>query len=239
MPFLSNKSALITGATKGMGLAIAEKLAECGCNLVLVARTEESLEALKRRLQTAFPRIEIQYVVCDFSDADQLGDLIRWTEKQVPHLDILINNVGIFKPISLLNESEEDFELQMRINYHTPHRLSRSIAKNMCKNGSGHIITISSIASREPVWSAGSYTVTKYAVRGLTRVLRDEVRSYGVKVTEIIPGSTLTSSWEGTTIPADRFILPADIAEAAAMCLQLSKGAHVEEIVIKPQHGNN
>lgn len=236
---LINQTALITGATKGMGHAIAEKLAECGCNLLLSARSSETLETLKYQLENRYSGITVQYFACDFGDSKQLAGLIHWIEERFPGLDILVNNVGIFRPVSLLNESDEDFDLQMRVNYHTPHRLSRSIARNMCKNGKGHIFNISSIASREPVSSAGTYTVTKYAVRGLTQVLRDEVRPHGVKVTEIIPGSTLTSSWEGTSVSADQFILPADIATAVAACLQLSAGAHVDEIVIKPQYGNS
>jgi len=239
MPLFTDKTALITGATKGMGLAIAEKLAEYGCNLVLSARNHESLETLKQRLEENHPGIIVQYFACDFADNEQLTGLIRWIEQQMPHLDILVNNVGIFRPVSLLNESDEDFNRQMQINYHTPHRLCRSVARNMCKNRKGHIFNISSIASRAPVSSAGTYTVTKYAIRGLTQVLRDEVRPHGVKVTEIIPGSTLTASWEGTTVAADQFILPTDIATAIVTCLQLSVGAHVDEIVIKPQYGNS
>lgn len=239
MRLLTDQTALITGATKGMGLAIAEKLAEYGCNLLLSARNGETLETLKLRLEESHPGITVQHFACDFADNDQLTELISWIEQRVPQLNILVNNVGIFRPVSLLNESDEDFDLQMHINYHTPHRLSRSVARNMCRNGRGHIFNISSIASREPVSSAGTYTVTKYAVRGLTQVLRDEVRPHGVKVTEIIPGSTLTSSWEDTTVPADQFILPTDIAIAIVTCLQLSAGAHVDEIVIKPQYGNS
>jgi len=239
MPLFTDKTALITGATKGMGLAIAEKLAECGCNLLLSARNRESLETLKIRLEESNPDITVQYFACDFGDNEQLTKLIHWVEERILRVDILVNNVGIFRPVSLLNESDEDFDLQMQINYRTPHRLSRSVARSMCKNRKGHIFNISSIASREPVSSAATYTVTKYAVRGLTQVLRDEVRPYGIKVTEIIPGSTLTASWEGTTVPADQFILPTDIATAIVTCLQVSVGAHVDEIVIKPQYGNS
>src|SRR5690606_28445377 len=115
----------------------------------------------------------------------------------------------------------------------------RAIGRSMRGNRHGHIFNISSIASREPVPSAGTYTVTKFAVRGLTHVLREELRPHNVKVTEIIPGSTLTSAWEGTEIPAKQFILPADIAEAIVTCLRMSDDANVEEIVIKPRYGNH
>ena len=235
MQLLINQTALITGATKGMGLAIAETFAAAGCNLLLIARHSETLETLKIRLEESNSNIQVRYFACDFGDRVQLTEFIRWVEEEIPDLDILVNNVGIFRPVSLLNESEEDFALQMRINYETPHRLSRTVARLMCENRKGHIFNISSIASREPVSAAGTYTVTKYAVRGLTQVLRDEVRPHGVKVTEIIPGSTLTASWEGTTVSPDDFIQPTDIATAVETCLRLSAGAHVEEIVVKPQ----
>lgn len=238
MPHLINKTALITGATKGMGLAIAERLAHLGCNLLLSARNGDALETLKIQLEKNNPSINIQYLACDFSDRAQLHALVKWLEGATIDLDILINNVGVFHPVSILDESDQDFDRQMHINYYTPHLLSRAVGRRMRENRSGHIFNISSIASREPVSAAGTYTVTKYAVMGLTHILRDELRPYGVKVTEIIPGSTLTSSWEGTDIAADQFILPADIATAIVTCLQMSEGANVDEMVIKPRFGN-
>ncbi len=235
---LTSKTALITGATKGMGRAAAEQLGQLGCHLLLTARDANALERLKNQLETTNPGINVQYMACDFAERAQLQGLIEWVERNVEALDILINNVGIFRPVSILDETDEDFDIQMQVNYYTPHLLSRAIGRNMRKHRKGHMFNISSIASREPVSAAGTYTVTKYAVMGLTHVLRDELRQYGVKVTEIVPGSTLTSSWEGTEIPADQFVLPEDVASAIVGCLQLSSGANVEELIIKPKYGN-
>lgn len=235
----THRTALITGATKGMGLAITNKLAAVGCNLLLTARNTDELKSLKTTLESQHTDITVQYMACDVADAGQLDALLEWVSGMVTGPDILINNVGIFIPVSILEETEADFEQQMQVNYYTPHRLSRAIGRSMRERRHGHIFNISSIASREPVSSAGTYTVTKFAVMGLTHVLRDELRPYDVKVTEIIPGSTLTSSWEGTEIPAERLILPADIAEAVVTCLRMSDGANVEEIVIKPKYGNS
>ncbi|SEK32769.1 SDR family NAD(P)-dependent oxidoreductase [Parapedobacter koreensis] len=238
MSTLVNQKALITGATKGMGLAIAEKLASLGCHLLLSARDGQALGALKATLENDYPNIQVQYLACDFADGTQLEQLTEWIDRVAPDLTILINNAGIFRPVSLFDESTEDFEMQMHVNYHTPHLLSRIVGRNMQKNRKGHIFNISSIASRKPVASAATYTVTKYAVMGLTHILREALGPYGVKVTEVIPGSTLTSSWEGTTVPADRFVLPTDIADAIATCLQMSPGANVDEIVVTPKFGN-
>ena len=239
MSLYNNYTALITGATKGMGRTIAEKLAQSGYNLLLIARDNQALEALKGKLETLHVGINVAYLTCDFSKHEQVSTLITTIENLATDVDILVNNVGIFKPASILDESDADFNQQMQINYYTPHLLSRAIGRRMRQNRHGHIFNISSIASREPVSSAGTYTVTKFAVRGLTHVLRDELKPYDVKVTEIIPGSTLTSSWEGTEVPADEFILATDIAEAIVTCLRMSKGANVDEIVIKPKYGNS
>src|SRR5690606_6887263 len=132
-------------------------------------------------------------------------------------------------PVSVLDETEADFEQQLLVNYVAPHRLSRTIGRIMRQNRRGHIFNISSIASREPVSDAGTYTVTKFAVRGLTYVLREELRLHDVKVTDIIPPSPLTSKWGGTDVPANQFILPEGIAAAIVACLGMSDGAGVEE----------
>jgi len=238
MPQSTRYTAFITGATKGIGLAITHKLATLGYHLLLTARSTEELETLKTALESQHAGISVQYRACDVTVSSQLDGLINWVTGMAKAPHILINNVGIFKPVSVLDETDDDFQQQLRVNYITPHLLSRAIGRRMRENRRGHIFNISSIASREPVSAAGTYTVTKFAVKGLTHVLREELRPHDVKVTEIIPGSTLTSSWEGTEIPADRFVLPADIAEAIVTCLRMSNGANVEEIVIKPRYGN-
>jgi Short-chain dehydrogenases of various substrate specificities len=234
----NNQKALVTGATKGIGRAIAEKLAASGYDLVVSARDMGALETLKSMLESRHAGISVTPYACDFRDSIQRKEFVRWIDLHYAQIDVLINNAGIFKPVSLLDESDEDFTDQMSVNYYTAHLLARTVGRNMRKHRKGHIFMVSSIASREPVAAAGTYTVTKYAVSGLTHVLRDELRQHDVKVTEIIPGSTLTSSWAGTTIPSERFILPADIAEAVLTCLRMSKGASVEQIVIKPRYGN-
>jgi short-subunit dehydrogenase len=107
----------------------------------------------------------------------------------------------------------------------------------MRDRSSGHIINIASIAAIKPIVTAGSYSVTKFALLGLTRVLREELMQYNVKVTAILPGSTLTASWDGTTLPSGRFVLPEDVANAVLMSLQASAGAQVDEVIIRPVQG--
>jgi hypothetical protein len=101
----------------------------------------------------------------------------------------------------------------------------------------GHIVTICSVAALDPIAAAGTYSVTKIALLGLSKVMRLEMQPYNVKVTAVIPGSTLTNSWAGTTINQDKFVLPEDIASAIVNIYNMSKGANVDEIIIRPSTG--
>ncbi|SEN36765.1 hypothetical protein SAMN05216436_11535 [bacterium A37T11] len=228
-----NKLALVTGATKGMGLAISRMLAAEGFHLVLSARSYLDLDVLKNELENRHG-VRVYPYVCDFLEYSELVRMVDEVMAIFKNLDVLVNNVGIYRQVSLLDESDSDFYDQWQVNFKTAYYLCKQIGKSMRARKSGHIFNISSIASREPVVAAGSYTITKFAVAGLTAVLRLELAPYGVKVTEVIPGSTLTASWDGEQVEKDTFILPEDVASAVRACLLMSKGAHVNEIIIKP-----
>lgn len=232
---ISNKYALVTGATRGIGRAIAEQLAAQGYDLLLVSRSEKDLAGMKSGLQVLYPGIDVRYYPADLSDLDQIRQVGDWAVKMAPV--VFVSNAGIFTPVSLLNEAEDSFLPQFYLNYYAAHSLSIKIARKMKQVRQGHLFIISSTASRQPV-KAGAYTVTKFALNGLTHVLRDELREAGIKVTEIIPGSTRTSSWDGTDHPEERFVKPEEIAKAVGLCLEMGAGTNVEEIVIKPQKDN-
>ena len=102
----------------------------------------------------------------------------------------------------------------------------------------GHIFNICSIAGIQPFVNSGSYCVSKYALLGLTKVLREELMEHHVRVTAILPGATLTNSWSGTDLPKDRFVAPEDVASAVINCLRMTEGANVDEILIRPLKGN-
>jgi short-subunit dehydrogenase len=234
MSVLNGKSALVTGASKGMGKAIALALATKGYDLALCARNIETLQEVENEIQKKNPSVKVFLKTCDFSIAKEVEQLATWVETHFPVLDVLVNNVGMYERVSLLKEGPNVFNNHMQVNLYTPHFLSNYFGQIMRDAGKGHIFNITSIASREPVPAAGAYTITKFALEGLTKVLREELRKSGVKVTEIIPGSTLTSSWEGTEISAEEFVLPEDIAKVLVTCLSLSSGANIEEVIIRP-----
>jgi len=226
--------ALITGATKGIGRSIAYALAREGYHLMLVARTENDLQALTVALRSDFPTIEIDYTVTDCKDHEQVKRLAAITAERFPAIHILINNVGLFIPGGFLEEKEEALADHWAVNVHCTYYLSVYFGKKMCARGDGHIFNIGSIAGKIPFAKAASYSVTKYAVHGLTAVLRQEFGTYGVRVTEIIPGSTFTSSWAGTSIPEEKFVAADDIAAAIIQCLKMHTGTNVDEIIIRP-----
>lgn len=225
-------NAIITGATKGIGKAIAVKLAEAGYNLGVCARNHDDLRDLSREL--APTGVKIFYQAVDCSNKEQVYEFCAALETEFGTIDVLVNNAGIFLPGSLLDEEDERFEYQQLLNLNSAYYLSKYVGKMMRTQGFGHIFTICSEASKETKQNGGSYSVTKSALLSLNHVLRQELSKYNVKVTAILPGSTLTASWEGTEIPAGSFIQPEDIADTLHTVLNLSSGVNVEEIILKP-----
>jgi len=237
MDTIKDKFALVTGATKGMGRAISFALVQEGYALIACARSQANLDQLQNDIQKSTPASDVYLQPCDFSDPAQVITLLAWIKTMGFQIDVLVNNVGVFIPGRLLDEPEDQLAKHLQINLFASHHLSVAIGRQMRNRKSGHIININSVASREAVVSAASYTISKYALAGLTAVLRQELKDDNVKVTEIIPGSTLTSSWEGTAVPKEDFILPEDIAQSVISILNMSAGASVDEITLRPIKG--
>lgn len=225
-------NAVITGATKGIGRAIAIKLAENGYDLAICSRNESDLQVFVKDL--AHTGVNILAYPADCSNKKALYAFCKAVSAQMPVVDVLVNNAGLFLPGLMLDEADDAFENQLNLNLLAPYYLSKYFGKMMREQRSGHIFNICSIASKEVVENAGAYSVTKSALLSLNNVTRKELSPYNVKVTAILPGSTLTASWEGTTIPAERFVQPEDIANTINAILHLSNGVNVDEITLKP-----
>lgn len=230
-------NAVITGATKGMGRAIAIKLASAGYNLVICSRDQSEIDSFCQELMSQNPSIRAAGLSTNCAEPTQVTAFANFVQQHFQRVDVLINNVGIFHPGSILDEDTRVMETQFQVNFNTAYTLCREFGRQMRENKTGHIINICSVAAINPVAEAGSYTVTKFALLGLTKVLRLELMPHNVKVTAILPGSTLTSSWEGTSLPADRLIASEDVANAVLYCLKTSKGANPDEIIISPLAG--
>lgn len=228
---------LITGATKGIGRAIALKMASKGYNLALCARNIDDLMEFKSEIFKINPSIKVYIKSVDCSVKHEVVSFAGNAIKEFGFIDVLINNAGIFKPQAILDEIDDNLQEHLNVNLLAPYYLYKNIAPLMRKEQKGTIINICSVASKEIIVNAGSYCVTKAALLSLNNVMREEMMGNGVRVTAILPGSTLTSSWDGTTISSDRFVQAQDIAEAVNSILELSTGANIEEIIIKPLKG--
>lgn len=225
-------NAVITGASKGIGKAIALKLAENGYNLAICARNEVELQALASELRMF--GVRVLAVATDCSLKEEVLTFFERVATEMPSVDVLVNNVGIFLPGDIIEEDDEIFEKQQLLNVNAAYYLSKKFGKMMRDVKYGHIFNICSIASMQVVEGAGSYSVTKAAMLSLNNVLRAALAEYNVKVTAILPGSTLTASWQGTTIAHETFVQPEDVANSLYSILNLSSGVNVDELILTP-----
>lgn len=229
---------IITGATKGMGHAIAEKFAEAGYSLVVCARSEEDLEKLKKNFSERFPSVSVETKVADIGDANQIKDFGKWILTSGFTPDILVNNAGYFIPGTIYNEEEGTLQKMMNVNLNSAYYLTRALLPAMMERKRGHIFNICSIASFKPMADVGSYGISKFALYGFTKHLREEMKPYEIKVTAVLPGATYTSSWEGSDIEPGRILEADDVAKMVFASSQLSAAAVVEDIILRPQLGD-
>jgi 3-oxoacyl-[acyl-carrier protein] reductase len=230
------KSILITGSTKGIGNAIAHKFAANNYNLILIARSDKDLQEQKKNLMVDHT-IDILCISADLSEKRQIQKILDILNENSINPDIIVNNLGVYQPSTIFDEDDIVMEKMMNINYYSGYYLTKALLTPMLERNSGHIFSICSVANINPVKQAFAYTISKYAVYGFIKSLRESLIETDIKTTAIIPGSTLTASWDGTTVDSERFIMADDIAEAIFMAANLSKGACLEEIIIRPQHG--
>lgn len=233
-----NPLAVITGGTKGIGRALAERFMSGGYDIITCARNAADLSALQAEMTRRFPHLTLSYLPADLSRRDDLNAFARFVanEKRVP--EVLINNTGVFYPGQIHDEPEGTLEKSIETNLYSAYHLTRAIVPGMITHKKGHIFNICSTASIMAYPNGGSYSISKFALLGMTKTLRAELKKYEVKVTAVLPGATLTDSWNGVDLPAERFIDPMDVAEAVWSASQLSHRAVVEEILIRPQLGD-
>ena len=228
----------ITGATKGMGRAIAFRFARAGLDVAVTARTERDVLDLKNALQKDYPKIEVLALTADVSSKEDIGRLAERIKKEWGSLDLLVNNAGIFLQDNLLEEPESNLDRSLQVNLYGPYRLCRQLVPMMIEARKGHIINICSVASKISFPNAGSYVISKHALLGLTRALRMELKEKHIKVTALMPGATWTASWEGADIPQDRIMPVEDIAEAVFAVWTMGPSTVVEEMQLRPQLGD-
>jgi short-subunit dehydrogenase len=234
-----SKYAIVTGATKGLGRAIAEKLAAEGFHLCVCARSQSDLDAMQTAWAAMPNGVQLYTLAADLSKKEEVQGFARFClEKCADSPQIVVNNTGAYKPGGVLQEPDGQLEWMMETNLYSAYYLTKILAPSMLATGKGHIFNICSIASLVALPGGGSYTVTKFAMLGWSKALRDELKNTGVKVTSIMPGATWSDSWRGVDLPESRLMQATDIADTLWSAYQLSPSAVVEEIVLRPQLGD-
>lgn len=231
-------NAIITGAGKGIGKAIALKLAQQGCHLAICARTEADLLQLQTHITQMHPGVNILAKPVDVSNRDQLILFAKECLTYFSTIDILVNNAGFFRPGTIHEEEEGLLEQLMSTNLYSAYHLTRQIVPTMKQQHKGHIFNICSTASLTAYPNGGAYSITKFALLGFSKNLREELKAHHVKVTAICPGPILTDSWNGFEGPADRLMTPADIADLLWSIYALAPQTVVEEVVLRPVLGD-
>ncbi|WP_109832240.1 SDR family oxidoreductase [Reichenbachiella versicolor] len=232
-----NKTAVITGGTKGIGKAIIQKLAQEGFDIITCSRSWDELEELKAEIEEDAD-VTVHIMRADLSLRTDTDAFIKTINQTVDRIDILVNNTGVFLPGELTSEPEGNLELMIQTNLYSAYHLTRGVIDKMKDRKSGDIFNMCSIASITAYPNGGSYSISKFAMYGMSKVLREELKPFGIRVVSVLPGATLTNSWSGIDIPEERFMKASDVADAVWGAHSLSKNSVVEEIVIRPQLGD-
>ncbi len=232
-----NKLIVVTGGTKGIGRAILERFAQAGFDVATCARKTDELDKLKQTFETKFD-VNAYVQNADLSDKSQVKTFADFVNGLNRPVDVLVNNAGYFVPGSVLDEAEGSLESMINSNVYSAYYTTRGLASAMKKNKSGHIFNMCSIASIKAYPNGGSYAISKFALLGFSKVLREELKEFGIRVTAILPGATRTASWDGVELPDDRFMKVEDVADTIFSAYSLSSRSVVEEILIRPQLGD-
>ena len=228
---------IITGGSKGIGKAVAEQFAAVGNDLFLCARNEKQLNATADELRQKYPQSTVHVKPVDMRDKQSVQAFSAWC-LGFGAADILVNNAGQFLPGSIHLEEDGLLEQMIETNLYSAYHLTRALLPAMIKMKSGHIFNICSIASIAAYANGGSYSISKFAMLGFNKNLREELKPLNIKVTAVLPGAAYTDSWSGSSIDPQRIMEADDVAKMIFAASQLSAQACVEEILLRPQLGD-
>lgn len=228
---------VVTGASRGIGKELAEQFAKEGANLFLCSRNMDKTIDWQNELMSA-NGIQVSSFDVDFEKIAAVKAFAAQLLNATNSIDVLINNAGIYVPGSIYNEPEGQLEKMLSVNLIAAYHLTRALVPSMINRKSGHIFNISSIAALKAYSNGGSYSISKWAMDGFSKNLREELMPFGIKVTTVHPGATMTSSWDGSGINPERIMETLDIAKMVVASSKLSPQACVEDIVIRPLLGD-
>lgn len=233
----NEKWALITGGSKGIGKAIALEFASRGINLILSSRTVEDLIEVSNEIKKMHG-VHVHYYAVDVSKKSEVKQLAQFIKQEVGRLDILVNNAGVFFPGEVLKEEEGNLERMMETNVYSAYYLSREVLTMLDNAPRAHIINMCSVASIMAYPNGGSYSISKFAMLGMSKAQRVELQNTNIGVTAILPGATWSASWAGVDLPKERLMEASNIAKICGQVIELDPNATIEEIIIRPQKGD-
>ena len=234
MNSLAGKIAIVTGAGRGIGRAVASDLAGCGCRVILTARTSAQLEEVQKEISTSGG--EAMTVAADLTRDDEIQRLVEESQDLWGAPDILINNAGWGKRAPVVKVRREDLDQTLRLNLRAPMILAQSFVPAMIEKCDGAVINIGSVSGKTGEANGAAYSASKFGLIGFTQSLYEEVRQHGIKVAVILPGFVDTP-----LIPPNRqldrgkMIQPADVAQTVRYILASAPTCCPVEITLRPQ----
>ncbi len=230
---LDGKTALVTGASRGIGAAVAAALASVGARVALLARTDKSLSEVAALIGGRSFAIR-----CDITDADSVAAAAESARAEFGEApDIIVSNAGLFQIKAIAAITAEEFSGTIQTNLVAPFLILRQFLPEMYKRGSGDIVTIGSSADRNIFPGNGAYAASKYGARAMHEVLRAETRATGVRATLVSPSGVDTSLWDGvkflgSEVPPDRkmMIQPSAVAEAVLFAVTQPPDVTIDEL---------
>ena len=235
---LEGKVALVTGASRGIGCAIARALLDEGAHTFLVSRRREAVRKLAAAWNAAGGRAEA--LSADVTREREVYGLIARVKKRSGRLDILINNAGVFTYKPFGKTTLEDWRSNIDTNLTGTFLCTRAALPLLKRKRGGHILNIISVAGREAYENCSAYCASKFGALGLSRVLAEELRPFGIRVTAILPGPVRTKMIQklGLRVPKGRILEPEDVARTVVEALTQPQRASLEEIVLRPARGS-
>ena len=231
-------TAVISGATRGIGKAIAFRLAEEGFGIAVCSSSRQNVDAFTREFTKRFPKNDLIASVCDVASKQELKKWVSLIKRKWNHVDVLVNNAGIFEGGGVLDSRDNMFEKVMAVNVQSAFYLTRYVANMLEESSKPHIFNMCSVASIKPYPHGALYGISKFALLGFSKSLREEMKPRRIAVTAMIPGAIFTDSWAESGIPEERFMQPTEIADLLYHIYSMPSRAVVEEVLIRPMMGD-
>jgi len=229
---LKSKVALVTGGSRGIGKAIARKLASLGAAVSIGGRDAVALEQSADEIRELGCPVHAQ--IADVTKSADVETLVRATQGKLGPISILVNNagIGLFGPVQ--EKSEEEWDLVINSNLKSIFLVSRAVVPSMIRAGVGDIVNISSLAGKNTFAGGGIYCASKWGVQGLTGCMAEDLRGYGIRVSAICPGSVATEfSGRGAKDP-EKVLSAEDVAHAVAMLVLQGPQSFISEVHLRP-----